>query len=548
MSSNFWADQVAKEIVDREQKLNRVSKFRTEMGLGASGIPHVGSTGDGIRSFVVNLALKELGVKSEFIAFSDDRDGLRKVPVGFPVAESEIGKPVSAIDDPFGCHKNMALHIGQLLTDAFDRLGVQFRLLRAHEEYAKGTLDKQIIIALKNAKRCGEIIREVTGQDKYIAQLPYMAVCEKCGKIYTTRAYRFADGEIHYKCDQTFEGKNSNTGKIIEVKGCGHDGVCGLRDGKLAWKVEFAARWAALNINYEAFGKDILDSVRCNDRISKEIFSWEPPIHSFYELFTERSGKKISKSAGNVFTPARWMKYASPLSLRLLFLKRLGTSRVVDPDAIPAYMDEVDELEKIYFREKQGFSGTQKDQSLSRVGKVKTANQKELEHQKRLFEFVNFLETPSESKVIVQYNMLANLMRIAKNQDVVKSILKRTGHVPQQLNEMDKEELTARISYVTNWINDTVPEEKIVYALSDEQKKSIKKLIYELENKDWEEEELYARLYAIPKEDGLEMGKFFEATYVLLLNSLRGPRLAQFICAIGCEKAAAILKNRMNEF
>ncbi|HLD38716.1 MAG TPA: lysine--tRNA ligase [archaeon] len=547
MTSNFWADQVAKEVVEREKKLGRVSTFRTEMGLGASGIPHVGSTGDGIRSFVVNLALKELGVKSEFIAFSDDRDGLRKIPVGFPVPESEIGKPVSTIDDPFGCHKNMALHIGQLLTDAFDRLGVEFRLMRAHEEYPKGTLDKQIIIALENAKRCGEIIREVTGQDKYITQLPYMAICEKCGKIYTTRAYRFDGEKIYYKCDQTFEGKNSNTGQVIEVKGCGHDGACGLRDGKLAWKVEFAARWAALKINYEAFGKDILDSVRCNDRIGKEIFGWEPPIHSFYELFTERSGKKISKSAGNVFTPARWMKYASPASLRLLFLKRLGTSRVVDPDAIPAYMDEVDELSKVYFREKHSFSGTQKDQSLSRVGKVKVANQKELEHQKRLFEFVNFLQT-SKEQVAVPYNMLANLMRIAKNKEVVKSILERTGHVSKDLNKEDKQELEQRIAYVTNWINDTVPEEKIVYAMSDSQKKSIKKLIYELESKEWEEEELYSRLYAIPKEDGLELGKFFEATYVLLLNSLRGPRLAQFICAVGCEKAAAIMKNRLGEF
>ena len=357
----------------------------------------------------------------------------------------------------------------------------------------------------------------------------FRSVCENCGKIYTTRAYRFDEEEIHYKCDQTFEGKNSSTGQVIEVKGCGHDGACGIRDGKLPWKVEFGARWAALNINYEAFGKDILDSVRCNDRISKEIFGWEPPIHSFYELFTERSGKKISKSAGNVFTPARWMKYASPASLRLLFLKRLGTSRVVDPDAIPAYMDEVDELERVYF------------------GKVKVVNQKELEHQKRLFEFVNFLQT-SKEQVAVPYNMLANLMRIAKNKEVVKNILERTGHVPEDLNKEDEQELEQRIAYVLNWINDTVPEEKIIYTLSDSQKKSIKKLIYELESKNWGEEELYARLYAIPKEDGMEMGKFYEATYVLLLNSLRGPRLAQFICAIGCEKAAAIMKNRLEEF
>lgn len=528
MESNFWADQVAKQVVDREKQLNRVQTFRTEMGLGASGIPHVGSAGDGIRSYVVSLALKELGVKSEFIAFSDDKDGLRKVPAGFPESmEKEIGKPVSNIPDPFGCHKSMALHISQLLTDAFDSLGVKFRLLRAHEEYAKGTLDEQIIIALKQAKRCGELIRETTGQEKYLTQLPYIAVCSECGRLYTTHVYRFDEEkrQIYYKCDQSFEGKNSNTGKKIMIEGCGHDGVQGIRDGKLAWKVEFAARWAALKINYEAFGKDILDSVRCNDRISSDIFGWEPPVHSFYELFTERSGKKISKSAGNVFTPARWMRYASPESLRLLFLKRLGTSRVVDPDAIPAYMDEVDELAKVYF------------------GKKKVANVADLDHQKRLFEYVHFLHQPNEG-TSVQYNMLASLVRLAKNKDVVKEILKRTGHI----SGSDDEELDHRLSYVTNWINDTVPEEKIVYSLTDAQKKAIKKLAYELDSKDWEEEELHSRLFAIPKEECLEVGKFFEAAYVLLLNALRGPRLAQFIAAVGCQKSADIMKGRIDEF
>ncbi len=519
----FWADSVAKEVIEKENKMSRSDILRTEMGLGASGIPHVGSAGDGIRSYVVNLALKDRGAKSEFIAFSDDRDGLRKIPVGFPESlEEHIGKPVSKIPDPFGCHDSFGSHVSSLLTDSFDKLGVEFKLLRARDEYEKGTLDEQIITILNNAKRCGEIIREVTGQEKYMMQLPYMPFCEKCGRVYTTRAYRFEDGKIYYKCDQSFTGKNSNSGKEIEINGCGHDGTCGIRDGKLAWKVEFAARWAALKINYEAYGKDILDSVRCNDKISKEILGWEPPVHSFYELFTERSGKKISKSAGNVFTPARWMKYASPLSLRLLFLKRLGTSRVVDPDAIPAYMDEVDELQQVYF------------------GKKKPGNQKELEHQKRLFEYVNFLETPKEFPV-VQYNMLATLMRLAKNREVVKDILRRTGHIKD-------EDVDERLGYVENWINDTVPDEKIVYAFTDVQRETIKKLIYELESKNWNEEELYARLYAIPKENDIDMKKFFEAAYVLLLNSLRGPRLAQFIVAIGCEKAAGIMKSRIDEF
>ena len=173
---------------------------------------------------------------------------------------------------------------------------------------------------------------------------------------------------------------------------------------------------------------------------------------------------------------------------------------------------------------------------------------KELEHQKRLFEYVNFLKTTRESEVMIQYSMLANLMRIAKNRQVVVEILKRTGHVPLELDRDGEKELESRRDYVTNWINDTVPDEKIVYSLADSQRKAIKKLVYELESTEWNEEELHARLFAIPKEEGLEIGKFFEAAYVLLLNSLRGPRLAQFITAVGCQKSADIMKSRMNEF
>src|SRR3989338_5687323 len=131
---------------------------------------------------------------------------------------------------------------------------------------------------------------------------------------------------------------------------------------------------------------------------------------------------------------------------------------------------------------------------------------KSTSRKKRLFEYVNFLKKPKESNVAVQYNLLVRLMRISKNKEVVKEILKRTGHISKDLSKEGEKELDLRLGYATNWINDTVPEDQIVYALTDQQRKSIKKLIHELESKDWNEEELYSRLYAIPKEDGLELG------------------------------------------
>jgi lysyl-tRNA synthetase, class I len=528
----FWADKIAREVVEKEKKLQRTKDFRTEMGLGASGIPHVGSAGDGVRSFVVNLALRATGNDCEFIAFSDDRDGLRKVPHGFPASLSnEIGKPVSRIDDPFGCHKSFALHISSLLIEGFNKLGVTFTLRRANEEYEKGTFDNEIMEILSRAKEVGEIIKEAVGQTKYTEQLPFLPICAQCGRIYTTRAYAFDGNKIRYRCDLSFVGKDSTTGQAIEIKGCGYEGETDVRGGKLAWKVEFAARWRALRINYEAYGKDILDSVRCNDAICRRILGYEPPVHSFYEMFTERSGKKISKSAGNVFTPQMWMKYASPESLRLLFLKKLATTRVVDPDAIPSYMDEVDELAKVYFNE------------------VRVKNEKELRHMKRLYEYVYFLGTPKARPAInVHYNMLAELLNIAKERESAKRILQRTGHVPLQLSAEEADELDRRLYYVGNWLVDTVREERVEkFELSSEQRASLEALIRELRNSEWSEEALNTRLFELAKECDLSQNQFFEGVYLTLLNNKRGPRLAQLIMGLGLKHVANTLEERLTE-
>ena len=174
MEDIFWVDRTAREVIEKWQG---EKKHRTEMGLGASGIPHIGSAGDGVRSFAVYLALKNLGHKAEFIAFSDDMDGLRKVPAGFPESmEKDIGKPVSMIEDPFGCHRNFAYHISSLLTDAFEKIGITFTLRRAQEEYPKGTFDKEIIQILERSKEAGGIIRSMLGQAKYVKQLPFLPV------------------------------------------------------------------------------------------------------------------------------------------------------------------------------------------------------------------------------------------------------------------------------------------------------------------------------------------------------------------------------------
>ncbi|MBI4015237.1 MAG: lysine--tRNA ligase [Candidatus Aenigmarchaeota archaeon] len=513
----FWADKAAEEIIEKEEKLKRVKSYRTEMGIGASGIPHIGSVGDGVRSFVVHLALKERGAKSEFIAFSDDRDGLRKVPSGFPdILEKEIGIPVSHIPDPFGCHKSYAEHMSSLLMDAYEKLGIDFVFRSADKEYAKGTLDKEIVDILKNWKMAGEIIKKLTGQEKFELQLPFLPICSQCGNVCTTRAVSFDGKKVTYKCDVEYEGKNSGTGKKILVKGCGFEGTEGIREGKLAWKVDFAARWRALKINYEAYGKDISDSVRVNDAICKEILQWEPPVHSFYELFTERGGEKISKSSGNVFTPQLWLKYASPESMKLVYLKKLGKSRVIDLDAIPAYEEEVDELAGIYF------------------GKKLIENKTDLAHARRLFEFIHFLKPPKKFQPIVQYSTIINIARPVPEFSVVWKEMEKTGHIGG-----NKKVLEERIGRVIEWIKDTGGEVEVA-SVPENQKAFLQKLASEL-GKDWTEEKLQNRIFELSKESG-NPREFFRSAYMSITGKEAGPKLSTLILALGKDKIAEKLR------
>jgi lysyl-tRNA synthetase class 1 len=520
----FWADKLAEKVIKRNK-----DEYLTECGLGASGIPHVGSVGDGIRAYTVTLAVEDRGMKSTFIAFSDDRDGLRKVPIGFPESlEEYIGFPVSVIPDPFECHPSYGAHMSSLLIDAFEKIGVQFQFQSGNEAYQSGLLDEVIIQALNNWKQAGQIIHTMTGQEKYLHQLPFHVICPQCGRIYTTRATTWLPEEkkILFSCDGEFIGADSTSGKDISISGCGHEGEAGIRDGKLNWKIEFAARWKALDISFEPFGKDILDSVRVNDRMARDIFHMAPPVHAFYELFVERGGGRISKSRGNVFTPQVWLTYGSPESIRLLMLKRLAASRVVDIEEIPKLMNEVDHIKEVYF------------------GKQKIKNEKERQHLERLYEYVTFLDPPENAGITVSYQTMVHLARMLPEElenryEIFKDILIRSGLI----EEHAAEELPERIEYATHWaeMEETEAEE---ISLSPQEKKALQTLQEGLaENQNGEK--IQELIFTAAHEHEVPPRRFFTVLYTILLGTDRGPRAGNLIEALGIERVKKLLQARL---
>ena len=519
--SLFWADTIAGKVI----KQWNVSTYRTEMGIGASGIPHVGSTGDAVRSYVVALGIEDQEKKSELIAFSDDRDGLRKVPAGFPPGlRREIGKPVSMIPDPFGCHKSFALHVSSLLEGAFKQLGVKYELKRSHQEYKEGTFDEVIVEILNQAKKAGQVIKRTTGSEKYLKQLPFMPICQSCGRVYTTRAHTWNPDtkKVGYDCDLSFEGKAGL--RPILIKGCGNRGEAGIREGKLAWKVEFAARWKALDIHYEAFGKDILDSVRCNDAICREILGREPPVHSFYELFTERGGSKLSKSKGNVFNPQRWMRLGSPEILRLLFLKRLGTARVVDEESIPPLLDEVDELDQFYFDPKGD-------------------NERQAAHKKRLFEYMHFLKIPKEAGLQIAHRTLVNIVASLPIKNKAKVILEIVQDSLGDITFEQSKELKRRIDAAILWTKrEKIEQEPVI--LTKVEKKALTNL-YDYLEEPHSADDIQTMVFIIAKERAMKPTEMFRLVYKVLIGMDKGPRAGKLIMLLGRSQVRKLIWDRL---
>jgi len=513
-----WIDKLAFELVEREKQLGRnTDLIRVESGLGASGIPHIGSLGDAVRAYGVKLALENFGYKSELIAYSDDLDGLRKIPDGLQVKEENIGRRVSAIDDPL-CdkHDSYGEHMSSLLLDGLNRLGIEYEHKTASQTYKEGLLTEQIHKILVNSKKIGDKIEELTGQEKFQNILPYFPVCKNCDRLYTTESFEYIEDEkkVRYRC------KDSEIGSNI-IKGCGHEGESDITKdlGKLAWKVEFAARWQAFDIRFEAHGKDIMDSVKVNDWVSDEILRFPHPHHVKYEMFLDKGGKKISKSLGNVVTSEKWLNYGTSESILLLLYKRITGARELGFEDIPALMDEYNELENIYF------------------GKTKVDNEAKLVKSKGLYEYVNLLRPPENPSTHVSYRLLIELCKIFKDNRIehVTSKLIDYGTIKEEGKDDVEELIKLAGNYSDDFEETKIPATKIT--VDDSSKVALKQLA-DLLQKDETLEDLQNSIYSIAKENQVQPKDFFRILYQIILSKDRGPKIGPFIEDIGKKKVA----------
>ncbi len=517
-----WIDKLALEMIEREKKLGRDTRMmRVESGLGASGIPHIGSLGDAVRAYGVKLAVENFGYKSELIAYSDDMDGLRNVPQGFPDnLKKDIGKMVSKIEDPFGCHDSYGMHMSSLLLDGLEKLGIKYVFRRASDVYKNNLLQTEIDKILLNHTKIGLQIKEITGQTKYNKYLPYFPVCNNCGKVYTTAAYEYMHDEkkVKYLCKDIMIGDHV-------VNGCQHNGEASIINdlGKLAWKVEFAARWKAFDIRFEAYGKDIMSSVNTNDWVSDIILEYKHPYHVKYEMFLDKNGKKISKSSGNVVTHQNWLKYGSARSILLLLYKRITGSREVGLEDIPSLMCEYNEIENIFFN------------------KHKHDNKTKIIKLKGLYEYVNLLTPPKNKPLHIDYRLLVKLSKIFKEN--------RIKMVSEKLIEYGV--ISKSTTYVEDVINmagryaDDFELENINIKLDDKMKNALEEFTNAIMIK--EDIDIQNTIYNITQKYNIKTKDFFKILYQIIISSNNGPKISKLINDIGKQQVTKNIFSHINE-
>ncbi|MGH1565853.1 MAG: lysine--tRNA ligase [Nitrosopumilus sp.] len=513
-----WIDKLASELLEREKDLGRsLDILRVESGLGASGVPHIGSLGDAVRAYGVKLALENFGYNSELIAYSDDLDGLRKIPEGFPDSlEEHLAKPVSLIPDPYGCHESYGMHMSSILLDGLDKVGIKYEFRRAIDTYKQGLLQEQIHTILQNSIKIGDKISELVGQEKYQKYLPYFPVCANCSRLYTAESteYIIDEKRVRYRCHDTEIGS-----KII--KGCDHEGEADITKdlGKLAWKVEFAARWSAFDIRFEAYGKDIMDSVKVNDWVADEILGYAHPHHVKYEMFLDKGGKKISKSLGNVVTAQKWLEFGTPKSILLLLYKRITGARELGFEDIPSLMSEYNELEDIYF------------------GRIKIDNQAKLTKSKGLYEYVNLLNPPKQPSIHVNYQLLIELAKIFKENRAERVMKKLEDYGIIKKSEQEIEKL---INLAGNFAEEFTQQEKVQVEIDESAREALKTLVDAL-NTEKEPEDIQNTIYQIAKSNDIQPKDFFKILYRIILGTSRGPKIGPFISDIGRRQVAKTL-------
>jgi lysyl-tRNA synthetase, class I len=340
--STAWPFEEARKIVAR---LKRKPKEEVifETGYGPSGLPHIGTFGEVARTTMVRHAFRVLTddkVRTRLIAFSDDMDGLRKVPDNIPnkdLVAQHLKKPLTQVPDPFGTHPSFGEHNNARLRAFLDAFGFEYEFLSSTACYTSGRFDAALLRVLAHYDQVMAIMLPSLREERASTYSPFLPISPKTGIVLEVPivGHDPAAGTIAYDDPDTRE-------RITTPVTGGH--------AKLQWKPDWAMRWLSLGVDYEMAGKDLIDSVKLSGEICRAL-GGTPPEGFNYELFLDDKGQKISKSKGNGLTIEEWLRYASPESLSLFMYREPKAAKRLYFDVIPRNVDEYQQFLDGYERQ-----------------------------------------------------------------------------------------------------------------------------------------------------------------------------------------------------
>ena len=510
--SGAWPFQEAESLLKRLGDAAPASGTVVfETGYGPSGLPHVGTFAEVARTTMVRRAFALLSdLPSRLIALSDDMDGLRKVPDNVPEQEmlaQHLGRPLTAVPDPFGTHESFGAHNNARLRAFLDAFGFDYEFTSSTECYRSGNFDKALLAVLAHYDEIMAVMLPSLGPERQATYSPFLPLCPKTGRVLQVPLLETdADAGTVVYADED--------GVKVEVAVTG--GAC-----KLQWKVDWAMRWYALGVDYEMSGKDLIDSVRLSGRICR-ILGAAPPAGFTYELFLDENGEKISKSRGNGLTIEEWLRYASPESLGYYMYQSPRKAKRLYFDVIPRAVDD-------YFASLRRFP--------------------ELAPEKRHASPVWHIHggAPPSGEVPISFAILLNLASACNAED--KAVL--WGFISRYAPEArpaDHPVLDALVGYALAYYQDFVKPAKRYRAPSEQERAALEDLAASLEAMaaDSEPEDIQYEVYEVGKRHGFaELRGWFQALYEVLFGQSQGPRMGSFIALYGIAETIALIRRAL---
>ena len=521
-TSNAWPFEEAKKIVARLKKKPK-DEVLFETGYGPSGLPHIGTFGEVARTTMVRHAFRVLTddkIKTKLLAFSDDMDGLRKVPDNVPNKEllaKDLGKPLTQVADPFGTHPSFGEHNNARLRAFLDQFGFEYEFASSTQYYKSGRFDEALLKVLQHYEAVMAIMLPSLREERASTYSPFLPVCPRTGIVLQVPivAHDVKAGTITYEDPETKERMTT------PVTG-GHV--------KLQWKPDWAMRWAALGVDYEMAGKDLIDSVKLSGEIARALGAL-PPEGFNYELFLDEKGQKISKSKGNGLTIEEWLRYASPESLSLFMYREPKAAKRLYFDVIPRNVDDYQQFLEGYKKQ------TDWKQRLGNpVWHIHSGN-------------------PPEPDMPVTFQMLLTLVS-SSNAENAETLWGFIGRYRPGVTLQTHPKLGKLVEYAIHYFRDFVLPTKKFREPTDTERKALSDMRDALSQlpADATAEAIQDVVYEIGRREpfldhkkAAKDGKpgvsldWFNMLYQVLLGQEKGPRFGSFVAVYGVENTVAMI-------